>query len=443
MIENQLTSNHDDTAHSGNAIVNTRMLSTILRLFGSLVLVSALSIFLFHGWSVGDGIYRFASLLGFSGLLTGAGFVCANLIDEKIGARFFLGIALISVTVNFAVAGSLIYSTFLGPPGIHSLPQYAIWTMSADIPIALFALLALGALSPVALLAFRALARRSAGTLLGIFMFANLILLLPIRDTNLIITISVIAFGLGFRRLVLLAREDVALATWEGRYAAAASLLPIMIVIGRALFFYEHTSLLMALLATMLYVFVRYAGAHLNLNRWWGIVFDLGALLVAISSASFYSVFVGEYFSNAESIQIPLFCVLVAIAMSEQSRHSTINAAHLQNKAALLTCAGFTLNMFLYPAFVSGIINTLVGIGVLSIATSMQRRLMFLLGLMTAGAGLVVQLSLVSHWFDFGNWLGLAALGVVVILSASLLERHGERFSARIIYAYRNFRRWN
>ena len=315
--------------------------------------------------------------------------------------------------------------------------------MRPDIPASLFGLLVLVVLSPIALLAFRALARRSAAVLLGIFMIANAVLLLPIRDTNIIIVISAIAFGLGLRRLISCAREDVALATWEGRYAAAASLLPIVIVVGRALFFYEHTSLLMALVTTMLYAFVSYAGSRLELKRGWGILVDISAICVAIAAAVFYSMFVGEYFSNAEVMQIPVFCLLVALAMIELSFKSTIDAVNLRDKAAMLTCMGFTVNMFLFPAFVSGIVNTLVGVIVLSIALGMQRRSVFLSGLFAAGSGLVVQLSLVSHWFDFGNWLGLAALGVIVILSASLLERHGERATSRISSAYQNFRQWN
>ena len=430
----------DDTART--PFSSTQVLTTILRLFGAVVLVSSLSIFLFQGWSAGDGINRFLSLIGFSGLLTAAGFVCANAIGEKIGARFFLGIALISVAVNFSVAGSLIYSTLVGAYIPNTLPQFAIWQLTSDVPVIVFAIAALFVLSPIATLAFRALSRKSSNSVFGIFMGSNLFLLLPIRDTNVVTGLGVIALIVCLRKLFRLTRGDAALATIEGRFALAVSVLPLLIAIGRSMLFYEHTSLALALVLTMVYAATRYVGIISQFNRWIVTAVDFASVASGFMAAVFYGVFVDEYFPSLAVLQIPLFSALLSTVLIEMSFHSTLPSRVLRVIAAAVLGIGFALNLAIHPSYVLALVNTLVGVCILSFGVNAQQRLMFLTGLLTSTIGVVYQFILISQWFYFGNWLTLALLGVAIILLASVLERHGGVLVNRISTWYRGYRAW-
>lgn len=414
----------EETSHAPPGKV-PMALTMFLRIIGALVLVSSLSVFLFQGWGGADGLFRFLSLIGFSGLLTVAGLGCAKLIGENIGARFFLGIALLSVVVNFAVAGSLIYSQFGAALAAVSMPNFAVWQLASDIPTVVIALGALAALTPISILAFRALARQSSNHLFRLFILGNAMLLLPIREGNLVAIIGAIALVFVWRSLLGLRKTDPALMTLEGRFAKTLTFLPIFVMIGRSLLFYEYTTFALAILCGLSFFAIRELALRFDFHQSVKYGLDVSSVVTAFFTAIFATNFTDQYFANTDAFNLPILCVIFAAALTELSLRSQISGQALRKLSAGVLTVGLSANLLIYPSFAMALITMLIGLVIMSCGASAENKLMFASGAITTVVGLIYELFLVSGWFYFGNWATLAVVGVVIILAASYIEKHG------------------
>ena len=422
--------------------VNSKLVPTVLRLFGAGVLISSLSIFLFNGWSVGDGLHRFLTLIAFSSLLTGAGLVSAKVIGENIGARLFLGITLLSVIVNFSVAGSLIYSKLRFAYIPDSMPGFAVWNMTSDISVIALALAALATLTPIAIFAFRVLARKSSTTLLSLFVASNALLLLPVRDANLAALGGAIGLFFIGRKLSTLSKLDPSLTTLEGRFAKAVTVLPLLILIGRSLIFYDLTSFALGMLAAMVFMVLRELNFYLRAKTFLVKGLDFSSIVVAALGAVLFSDSIYHIFSGGQALQLPVFSTLFAVALVELSLRSAISGSLIRKIAAFSLVLGLSLNLLVYPSHLLALANIAVGVGILIYGISTEQKLLFLSGLATSAVGVLYEMMLISEWFHLGNWLSLAVFGSLVILLASLIERHGASVSKRLTTWRTAYCRW-
>ena len=411
---------------------DSRIIPTILRLFGASVLISSLSIFLFDGWDVGDGLHRFLTLIAFSSLLTGAGLVCAKVIGENVGARLFLGITLLSVIVNFSVAGSLIYSKLQFAFIPESMPGFAVWNMTSDISVIAIALAALAALTPIAVFCFKVLARKSSATLLSLFVLANALLLLPLRDPNLAALVGAIGLFFMGQKISALGKIDASLSTLEGRFAKLVTVIPLFILIGRSLIFYGQTPFALGMAAGIVFMGLRETSISFRGRQNLVKYLDCFSMFVAALGAVLFSESAQLIFTDGHALQLPSFSILFALALTELSLRSAISGTLIRKFAAVALALGLSLNLLIYPVHLLALVNTALGIGILVYGISSEQKLLFLSGLSTAVVGVLYEILLISEWFHLGNWLSLALLGSLIILLASLIERHGANLSKRI-----------
>lgn len=160
--------------------------SSLLRLLGAAVLLASLSIFLFQGWLSSGDLYRFAVLIGFSALLSGAGLASSHVIGDNVSARLFMAIALCAVVADFAVAGGLVYSTWDVQAAGRPFPTFATWRLASGATTAAAVTAACIVLTPIVWMVMRALARQTATFLTRLFLLACAGLLVPVRDENII-----------------------------------------------------------------------------------------------------------------------------------------------------------------------------------------------------------------------------------------------------------------
>ena len=412
---------------------NFKTLSAMLRVFGAGVLVSSLSLFLFQGWTGSEDIYRFATLVGFSGLLTVAGFVCARLINENISARLFLGIALLSVIVNFAVAGGLIYSGMQSALISTTMPQFAVWQIGSGISVSLLGLASIVILTPVSIVAFRALARKSSGTLFKLFVATNALLLVPVRDIDAIVVVGAVLSVFVIRQLIKLGNDDASLSTVEGRFAKALVFAPVLVLIGRSLFFYDPGSFAFAVLSGLVFIVLRQISLALTpkskVSRALGLLSSPVAFITAVASTNVLA----EAWPSATALFIPVFCVVFVSMLGELSLRIGEAGTSMRKFAALTLAVGISLNLFLYASFPLAVFTMAIGLMVLSYGYSAEQKLVFAAGVTTVGIGFVYQIWLATTLFDFGNWGTLATLGTFTILAASVIERHGLTLKNRLI----------
>lgn len=434
--ENTIETSPSDGSNEGDSSpfkFNFKTLSSLLRVFGAGVLVSSLSLFLFQGWTGSEDIYRFATLIGFSGLLTVAGFVCARLINENISARLFLGIALLSVIVNFAVAGGLIYSGMQSVLVSTTLPEFARWHIGSGISVSLLGLASIVVLTPVSIIAFRALARKSSGTLFKLFVATNALLLVPVRDSDSIVVVGAVLAVIVIRQLIKLGRDDASLSTVEGRFAKALVFAPVLVLMGRSLFFYDPGSFAFAILSGLVFVILRQIGLALSPRSTTSKALGVVSAPIAFVTATMCTNVLAQAWPSASPIFIPVFCVIFVAMLGELSLRIGGAGTALRKFAALTLAVGIALNLFLYASFPLAIFTMAVGLLVLGYGYSAEQKIVFAAGITTVGIGFVYQLWLATTLFDFGNWGTLATLGTLTILAASVIERYGLGLKNRLI----------
>ena len=128
-----------------DTVVRCVSLSRLLRVFGAAVLLASVSVFLLQGWQSGNDVNRYLLMLAHTVLLAGTGFASGHWIREMKGARLFLAMALVSVSVNFAILGGLVYSQTQWDTALGVYPDFATWR--ADAPSTTLAVAA-GAVVP-------------------------------------------------------------------------------------------------------------------------------------------------------------------------------------------------------------------------------------------------------------------------------------------------------
>ena len=404
---------------------NFKVLSAMLRILGAGVLVSSLSLLLFQGWAGSEDILRFATLIGFSGLLTVAGFACARLLKENISARLFLGIALLSVVVNFAVAGALVYSGMQSVLLSETLPQFAQWHIGSSISASLLGLAAILVLIPVSVVGFRALARKSSATLFKLFVATNVLLLLPIRESDLVVAVGAVLAAIVTHQLVKLGRDDASLSTLGGHFAKALVFTPVLVLMGRSVFFYSPTAFAFATLSALIFIIFRQIGLVIPAKSVARQMLDSISGFSALMTAAMTTVVVAEAWPHAEVLLIPTFCAVLSCMLVELSLRTVKGGTSLRKISSLILAVGMSLNLFLYPSFVLAIFTMGIGLIVMSYGFSAEQKLIFAAGVTTVGIGFAYQIWLATTLFEFGNWGMLAILGTLTIVSASVIERHG------------------
>ncbi|MFT6407064.1 MAG: hypothetical protein ACJAQ6_000474, partial [Arenicella sp.] len=253
-------------------------LSQIVRGFGACAIITSMSLFMLQGWAEGNDISRYLKLLAQTGLLTGAGLLLSFLIKEFKGARVFFGLVLISVVANFTILGSLTYSLFAMDMQLVSYPQSMQWQVT---DVALFLPVFFGALtllSAVAYFGFSIFSRQIAKSLSIGFLGLSALLLVPVRAPLMAVALAAIALW-GAWLLIQRLRKTEALAgaiasptdralvmTKETKASLAVLLLPGLIILARAVSFYNIDDATLLAFSGLLFLSVRNISSLIDNN---------------------------------------------------------------------------------------------------------------------------------------------------------------------------------
>lgn len=209
-----------------------------LRIAGAALVVAAASTFMLQNWQAGNDLMRYAMLVGQSLLLAAAAYFVGLTVREGRSARTFLALVLATIPVSFAVLGGLVYSQFhVGE--LPALPHYASWIAPSKGAALLAVFGTLIVLAPLALVSFTALARKEAQALTLAFCGANLLVLVPMRQPEIVTVLAGVAL-LGLLRLEITRfAVSAQLDTLEGKLARVMPFVPPVIMIGRVFHLYH------------------------------------------------------------------------------------------------------------------------------------------------------------------------------------------------------------
>lgn len=405
-----------------NLIRNVTNFASLLRICGGMIMLVAMSSYLMQGWSDGNDISRYYMLLSQTFLLALSGFGLSYVLKENKGARIFFGLSLISITVNMTTLGALIFSTTQWGSELVQYPGFAKWD-APEFGVIIITLSGTVAISaPITWVGHKVLARRSAGTLSTLFLFTNLLLLLPVRESvfvGIAAFIAVIIPLILFRKRML---KDNTLRTPEGLFAMATVLVPAGVIICRSIWLYPVDEILQIILAVTAFITLRFCaqqteeGSYARILTHW---LSTGAALgIAIPTAGLAD----HYLS--EPLALNVFGFVFAGLLLEISGRCQKPVAPIRLAAIVLMICHILPVMFTDNIF-NAVLCLLAGLAVITVARQHGLRYLMISGMLTLPVGFGRQVLNLTEWIDFSSQITLSVSGGIIIITASLIERHG------------------
>jgi hypothetical protein len=415
------------------SVRNFATLSEALRVLGAAVLLASMSVFLLQGWSEGNDISRYLLLLAQTGLLAAAGFAMSHGLRETKGARIFFGLALVSIPANFTILGALLYSVFQWDGGLINYPDYAHWQIDNLAGIGMTLGGAVLVLVPVTIFCFAIMARHSAKTLSLHFLLLNTLLLLPIRGSMAAGTIALL--GVAYALLVVgkLPRKDRSMKTGEGKFALATLFIPIGIVLFRSMYFYQVDSLMIAMIATALFLSARQVSQFPDRSARLAVALEGFSVPVALVAALSLT----DALSSAIMSELtgPFFAIvytMLALDILRRTENETL-ARITAMTVSLIVALSFIITVAGQASALTAILSLAVGAILLFAGLSIRSKVAIFSGIVTLVAGIffgfqpMVQLIVTSSWVD------LAIFGAGTIALGSILDRHGVVIKLRLV----------
>jgi hypothetical protein len=393
-------------------------LATLLRMSGALTVVAAMSAFLLQGWHGGNDLHRYYLLLSQTLLLCAGGFGLSYGLKENKGARVFFALSLLSVTANLVTLGALVFSLVQWGGNLAHYPAFASWKAAGMGDTLLAMGVAVAVLAPVAYFGFLVFARRSARALSLLFLFTNLLLLIPVRESWMVGAVALSGVLIPFFFAGRLLRQDATLRTPEGYFAVAALFAPALIIITRSMWLYQVDAALQLMLASGAFLLLRGLATGMENTR--GVKSVIGALSIAAAFAATHPL--AALLTGSNQGFYTLFAALFMALGLDIARHH-------EGRYAKTTCiiAGTSC---LIPFMDTGttasaLVFILAGVIVCMAGRRFAKRFLLLQGAFMILAGIADQLHRIIAWVDFSNWATLAILGATAIILASVIERHG------------------
>lgn len=397
----------------------------LLRVVGAGLLAASLSVFLFQGWH-GDGdIQRYALLLTQTVLLSLTGLAIGRWLGEAKSARVFIALSLMAMAANFAVLGGLIYSAYQWDAMLVHYPGFAEWQAVSGQAALVTTALGILVLLPLTWIGFLGLARRAAGRLSMVFLFANAALLLPVRAPAVI---GVLAAALAVGVLATSGRRlarDPGLRTPEGIVAVLLTLLPTSIMLGRGLYLYSADALLATVAGGIGWLVLRELARSLPRESGLRMATELASLPVAMVTGAAAAVLAWDLGLDAWTWTLPVGVFVCGGLWFELSTRAARHADAHRAGAAALVAMGVTVNLGFASTTATAGIALVTGVGMVSYAAWARYPGILKLGLIVLciGAGDLVRHAVAS--VDLNAWGWLAVIGTVTMLAAAALERYG------------------
>jgi hypothetical protein len=418
-------------------------LSRILRGIGAASLIAAASTFLLQNWETGGDLERYFTLLAHTGLLAAVGFVWGLRSGDRKGARTFLAIAAGLVPVQFCILGGLVYSKLSWDGPLTPVAAYATWVAPSAGAALATAAATLALTAPVVLLAFLALARSRARLLAAAYVGANATLLLPTRDPSVVAALAGVLLALLAAIEVRAVRGDTALRTLEGVLVRSMLFAPAVLLLARSLLHYELSALYHAVVCGAATLAITALAAMPRIPERWRERLHSLSLVPTAGAIAFVTFALMEGPGLADRFAIPVGSLLYAGAVTALSllAGEAPWGSRFRRSAAGVAVAGMGVNLLLFPGAFASIACLVAAIATLSYGFLMERRALLAIGaagVLCAGAYHLQQALTI---YAYSQWGSLAILGVIVILAASVLERHWGLLVERATLFRRRFAR--
>ncbi|MEM7255455.1 MAG: hypothetical protein AAF493_28990 [Pseudomonadota bacterium] len=410
------TMSEADTARRSRGI----SLASAMRWLGGGLLGFAALLYMLQGFGDIDAGLRNWATIGLMGLLGAGGALSLYLMHDRKGARLFFALGTALLPVHFSQLGGLVHELFGGVgTGLATLLDYSgvslasVGTMTTA-SIALFI--------PVAFVGFSILARSHAKVLTGVYAVLVATILFPARESWLAVGIIASMAGVFAAMEWRLFRQQPLFSTAEGIAVRVIFLSPVLITLGRSLFYADDGTALAAGLAALGATFaavlpgwfqntlIRHALRTLGiltLATAWA-VYSIGTLLWATSGFDF------------ALTALPLAALFIGASYLSENGGRAYRAIGSTIGTGVIVLA--MLDQFGYA---EGLLGAAIGATYLGLAIVHRERYVLTQGIGLLAAATIGIAVLTIGTVEINAWIGLAGAGVAVVVLSSVVERYG------------------
>ena len=417
--------------------MDIQKLGQLLRWMGSLLLLGASASFMLEGWQDFGSQLRYFLFLGYVLGLAGLGILLGWRVQEDKGARTLLGLAVAGIAAQYSQLGAMIHSLVSDENG--ALPSALLYEVNGWSSIAVNAA-AILLLLPVAYLGFSALNRPHARRLSVVYLLTCSSLLIPVRHglplTVVLIGVALVALWFDSRFIA----STTSGGTAEGIVSRVLLLLPVGILVARAAFYPQGalsmglTSMLVGLLCfEMLPRLIKEDAARTRVQAFTTLPIVAGWCVIAFQSLP--TVF--GVIPPPLVTWLPLSLLVTGLSLR------AISGATTYRKAAALLAAMAVLGQLTTEATVpTSFLCLIVSIAMVIAGFHYQERVVFLTGLVSAIIALGYHLRFAVQLYAASPWGLLAGMGIIIILSASYMEKHAARVFGRLVVLREEMKVW-
>lgn len=418
-----------------------KKLPALLRILGAAALVIAMYSFLAKGWQNGNDVFRYFLMLANTGALAAIGIASGHWLKESKGARLLLTLALVSVPANFAILGAFIFSQ-TAALDMSTYPQYVAWSVDS-LEIALMtSAAAMLVLLPVVKLGFTVLARSMSKNLSLLFVLSNAVLLLPLRDPQLIGLMTLALTGCTLFLSRRTAKGHAAAKTNEGVTALALQLLPLAVLTGRSLWLYSIDLFLLTAMSAILFLIIRQISLYLEQDSKASNFMDMLSLIPAAFTGICFSANLYDASVLSDSLVLPLGSFVTAALIYEIANRNQKRAGQFHRIAVSVVLLCCIPNLFHFGDLLAALACLLIGLVMALRGYKTQRLSLFGSGIILMLSGMTQQIIKLVHYFDLGSWASLAILGIAAIVIASVMESQGGKLKPSLEIWKGKLQRW-
>ncbi len=416
--------------------------SRLLRGVGALIIVVSAASFLFKHWTPGSDLQRYLFLLGFTVILSVGGLFCGLTLKESKGARTLLGLTLAVTPINFAVMAAFLYSQFSWDGPFSRLPDYATWVANSPLMAVVATVCGVALLVPLGHFSFMALGRKYARLLSITFLLGNGTLLLPTRQPGVIAAVFLILVIWLVSAEMRWFGKGMTLRTADGALARGILWIPALIVVGRSCYFYAPSQLFgsVVLVGGGLLSFLLLPQFTMR-EKWQKACQGCGAVLAGLAwinaaEVGLHGSLIG-YRYEILAMFLPLAGVLWFLG-----KYAIGSGDGYRRLAALIAVAAGVINLVAYPGFTMAVLCLLLAVGVVVAGYLLEQKVVFGGGVLGCLVAIAYQFKMLFSHFSLGGWSSLMVVGVLIIVSASVMERHGRVMKETLMRGHKEFKRW-
>ncbi|MCH9671070.1 MAG: hypothetical protein K0U93_06430 [Gammaproteobacteria bacterium] len=404
----------------------TRSLAGFLRWIGAGLLGLAAVIYMVQGFNGIDVELRNWAAIGLVTLLGGGGALSLYAMGDQKGARLFFGLGTGLLPVQMSQLGGLVHELTGGVGlGIASLVDYS--GVSA-LSLGTMGALSFAILVPVAFIGFSILARQHATKLTVWYVILGSAILLPFRASVMgVATIAAIAFlvaAIEFKHF----RLHTLYRTPEGLAVRLMFLMPLLIALGRVLFYADEAVAISGGLACFGFILGILVPSWLDRPIFQHAFRVLGVTTLAVA----WSVFAFETLHWARSA-FEFACATLPLAglMIGASYLSEGSGRNYRTFGVLIGAGVLTLMLLSKFDLAGSILSATIAIAFITLAVLHRERIPLIVGVPLLAVSVVGLVLMALESYSMSAWVGLAGAGVAIVIFSSVIEKHGRTLRDR------------